>query len=181
MMMEKDIEKVLYTPQQLKAVCDRVAAEINKEYMEKNIVAICILKGSVVFFSELIRRLDCDCTLDFMAASSYGSSTQSSGKVNITKDITTNIKGRDVLIVEDILDTGNTLFYLKNYLSSFSPSSIRICTLFDKPDRRKADIKADFVGETIENLFIVGYGLDYDEKYRNLPYVGILRPEIYIK
>lgn len=179
--MEKDIEKVLFTEEQLSDICDRLAASINEDYKGKNIVVIGILKGSVFFLSDLIRRLKCQCTLDFMAASSYGNSTVSSGNVKITKDISSDIEGKDVLIVEDILDTGNTLSYIKKYLSSYNASSVKICTLFDKPDRRKADIKADYSGETIDDLFIVGYGLDYDEKYRNLPYVGVLKSEIYTK
>ncbi len=177
--MHKDVERVIYSQQQLSEVCDRLALEINNDYKGKKVVVIGILKGCIMFYSDLFRRLDIDCTMDFMAAASYGGGTQSSGNVRITKDITADISGRDVIIVEDILDTGNTLSYIKEYLESRSPSSVRICTLLDKPSRRKKDIKADYKGFIIDDIFIVGYGLDYDEKYRNLPYIGVLRSEAY--
>ncbi len=179
--MNKDIEEIVLSEKQISSLCDEIAGRINEDYKGSTPVLVCILKGSVVFYADLIRRLQCDCRLDFMAASSYGSGTASSGKVKITKELTTDITGRDVLLVEDILDTGNTLSYIKEYLSSFSPASVRICTLFDKPSRRLKDIEADYKGKTIDDVFIVGYGLDYNEKYRNLPYVGILKPEVYTK
>lgn len=179
--MHKDLEKVLYTEAEIQAIVDRIAGQIRQDYEGQEPVLICVLKGSVMFFADLARKLGMDCTIDFMAASSYGSSTQSSGTVKITKDITTDITGKHVLIVEDILDTGNTLSYIKEYLSARSALSVKLCALFDKPDRRKKPITADYAGETIDDLFIVGYGLDYDEHYRNLPYVGVLKPEIYQK
>ncbi len=179
--MHKDVERIVYSQQQLSEVCDRLALEINNDYKGRKVVVIGILKGCVLFFSDLFRRLEIDCTMDFMAASSYGSGTKSSGNVKITKDITEEISGKDVILVEDILDTGNTLSYIKEYLESSSPASVRICTLFDKPSRRTENIIADYKGFTIDDVFIVGYGLDYAEKYRNLPYVGVLKPEVYDK
>ena len=179
--MNKDVERILYNEQQLSVICDRVADQLNRDYKGHQVVLVGILKGSVVFLADLFRRLDFECYLDFMAASSYGSGTVSSGNVRITKDLSCNIRGKDVIIVEDILDTGNTLSYIRDHLGAFSPASVRICTLFDKPARRKKNLSADYKGETIDDLFIVGYGLDYDEKYRNLPYIGILKPEIYTK
>ncbi len=177
--MHKDLEKILYTEKEIEEIVSRVAERINKDYEGQHLVLVCVLKGSVMFFADLARKLTVDCRLDFIAASSYGKSTQSSGNVKITKDITADISGKHVLIVEDILDTGNTLSYIKEYLSGFSALSVKLCALFDKPDRRKKPITADYSGETIDDLFIVGYGLDYDEQYRNLPYVGVLKPEIY--
>ena len=129
--------------------------------------------------ADLVRACDIPCTIDFMVVSSYGSGTASTGAVKIIKDLTEDIHGRDVIIVEDILDSGNTLNYLKNYMMAREPNSIRIVTLLDKPERRTAPIKADYAGFTIPDAFVVGYGLDYDEKYRNLPYIGLLKPEIY--
>ncbi len=179
--MNQDIEKILFTEQQISEICDEMAERINSDYKGKKVVAVCVLKGSIMFFSDLFRRLTVDCSLDFMAASSYGSGTISGGTVKITKDITSDIAGKDVIIVEDILDTGNTLSYIKKYLESYSPASVRICTLLDKPERRTVEVKADYTGKVVGDQFIVGYGLDYDEKYRNLPYIGVLKPEIYIK
>ncbi len=177
--MHSDVQRILYSEQELSAITDRIAEKINEDYQGRQLVVVGILKGSVVFLADLFRKLTVDCTLDFMAASSYGNSAVSSGEVKITKDISTDIRNKDVLIVEDILDTGNTLSYIKKYLGSFSPSSVKICTLFDKPCRRLKPITPDYYGAAIEDLFIVGYGLDYAERYRNLPYVGVLKPETY--
>ena len=179
--MHNDIETILYSEEHLRETVRSVAKQINEDYSGKQLVAICILKGSLMFFSDLIRNLDCDVELEFLSASSYGSSTVSSGTVKLGQPIRTDIKGKHVLVVEDILDTGRTLSYIKAHLESLSPLSVKICTLFDKPARRCCDIQADYKGETTEDLFIVGYGLDYNEKYRNLPYVGVLRQEIYSK
>lgn len=179
--MNKDVEKILYDEEALRNKTAELAERINADYDGKKLVVVGILKGSIVFLADLFRKLTVDCELDFMAASSYGSSAVSSGTLNITKDLSADIEGKDVLVVEDILDTGNTLFRLKNYICAKNPSSVRLCVLFDKPDRRKADITADYTGYTIDDLFIVGYGLDYDERYRNLPYVGVLRPDVYSK
>ena len=176
--MDQDIERVLYSEQELASLCDSIAQSINNDYIGRDVVLVCMLKGSIMFYADLVRRINVRCILDFMAVSSYGSAAVSSGKINIKKDLSESIKGRDVIIVEDILDTGNTLYYIKDYLEKRDPASIRICTLFDKPSRRKKPITPDYTGEVIDDLFIVGYGLDYDERYRNLPYVGVLRPEI---
>ena len=138
-----------------------------------------VLRGSYIFMADLTRAIDLPVTVDFMAVSSYGAGTKSSGQVEIKKDLSDSIEGRDLIIVEDILDSGNTLFYLMEILKARKPASIRICTLMDKPDRRTQPIVADYVGFTIPDAFVVGYGLDYNEKYRNLPYVGILKPSVY--
>ena len=138
-----------------------------------------ILRGSYVFMADLTRAIELPITVDFMSVSSYGSGTSSSGQVEIKKDLSDPIEGKELLIVEDILDSGNTLYYLSDVLRARKPASIRICTLLDKPDRRSRPIRADYVGFTIPDAFVVGYGLDYDEKYRNLPYIGILKPSVY--
>ena len=138
-----------------------------------------VLKGCFIFVTDLLRSVELHCTMDFMAVSSYGDGTTTTGAVKINKDLSRDIAGRDVIIVEDILDSGVTLSYLKNYLAGRKPASISIVTLLDKPSRRRADIKADYSGFEVEDAFVVGYGLDYAEKYRNLPYIGILKPEIY--
>ena len=179
--MHKDIEKILFSEEQLSETVRSVAKQINDDYAGKQLVLVCILKGSIMFFSDLVRNIDCDCELEFLSASSYGSSTVSSGKVKLGEPVKSDISGKHVLIVEDILDTGRTLSYRKAHMESLSPKSVRICALFDKPARRCCDISADYKGVTIEDNFIVGYGLDYNEKFRNLPYVGILKQEIYSK
>ena len=167
MSLNDDILKVLYSEEELKAKCAEMGAQITKDYAGKNLLLVTVLKGAVVYFTDLMRAIDLPCTIDFMIVSSYGSGVKTSGVVKIVKDLDTDLTGKDLLIVEDILDTGLTLSYLKDMLAARNPASIRIATLLDKPDRRKADIKADYIG------------LDYDEKYRNLPYVGVLKPEIY--
>ena len=151
--------------------------EISKDYKGESILAICVLKGAVLFMSDLIRELNVETEIDFMAVSSYGASTESTGVVRILKDLDSNIENKNVLIVEDIIDSGLTLKYLKEYLLARSPKSLKICTLLDKPERRMADVKADYIGFSIENKFIVGYGLDFDQKYRNLPYISYLEEE----
>ncbi|MGN1456723.1 MAG: hypoxanthine phosphoribosyltransferase [Acutalibacteraceae bacterium] len=177
--MNNDIAKILLDESQIADVVDGIAEKINKDYENEELVVVGILKGSIMFLADVFRKLEVSCSLDFMAASSYGSSTISSGKVTIKKDLSEDIKGKHVLIVEDILDTGNTLSYIKDYLAKKDPLSVKICTLFDKPSRRQKPISPDYVGRTIPDLFIVGYGLDYNEKYRNLPYIGVLKPEVY--
>ncbi len=179
-MLHKDIVEKLMSEEELAQTVSAIADKINADYAGKELIVIGILKGSVMFLADLFRRLTLDtCQLDFMAASSYGSGTVSSGKVNITKDVSCNVIGRNVLIVEDILDTGNTLYSLKDHLLGKGAASVKICTLFDKPSRRKKPVTADYTGKVIDDLFIVGYGLDYSEHYRNLPYVGVLKTEIY--
>ncbi len=179
MSLNDDILKVLYSEEELKAKCAEMGAQITRDYAGKNLLLVTVLKGAVVYFTDLMRYIDLPCTIDFMIVSSYGSGVKTSGVVKIVKDLDTDLSGKDLLIVEDILDTGLTLSYLKGMLAARNPASIRIATLLDKPDRRKADIKADYIGYRVPDEFVVGYGLDYDEKYRNLPYVGVLKPEIY--
>ena len=179
MSLNDDILKVLYSEEELKAKCAEMGAQITKDYAGKHLLLVTVLKGAVVYFTDLMRAIDLPCTIDFMIVSSYGSGVKTSGVVKIVKDLDTDLTGKDLLIVEDILDTGLTLSYLKDMLAARNPASIRIATLLDKPDRRKADIKADYIGYRVPDEFVVGYGLDYDEKYRNLPYVGVLKPEIY--
>jgi hypoxanthine phosphoribosyltransferase len=159
----------------------QLAKQLDILYKGRNPVVVCILKGSVVFFSELIRQMKTELTIDFMSVSSYGSGTTSSGGVKIKKDLSVDITGRDVLIVEDIIDSGNTLYNLKKLLNSRLPSSVNIITLLDKPDRREVPMEPDYKGFVIEDEFVVGYGLDYAENYRNLPYVGVLKREVYEK
>ncbi|MBE6761049.1 MAG: hypoxanthine phosphoribosyltransferase [Ruminococcaceae bacterium] len=178
--MHEDIEKVLFSKEQIKEIVTRLGAEISNDYKDKNLLLVGILKGSVVFMADLMRELTIPCNIEFMALSSYGSSTRSSGVVRVLKDLSIDIKDYDVLIIEDILDSGNTLSQLKAMLEMRSPKSLKICTFFDKPERRTADITADYVGAVIPDAFIVGYGLDYAEKYRNLSYVGVIKPEIYM-
>ena len=179
MSLNDDILKVLYSEEELKAKCAEMGAQITKDYAGKNLLLVTVLKGAVVYFTDLMRAIDLPCTIDFMIVSSYGSGVKTSGVVKIVKDLDTDLTGKDLLIVEDILDTGLTLSYLKDMLAARNPASIRIATLLDKPDRRKADIKADYIGYRVPDEFVVGYGLDYDEKYRNLPFVGVLKPEVY--
>lgn len=180
--MLNDIEKVLLSEDELKRIVEDLGAKITEDYKGKKLVVVSVLKGSVVFMADLMRAIKIPCSIDFMAVSSYGSGTKTSGVVKIIKDLDSEVVcGSDLLIVEDILDSGVTLEYLMKVLSARNPNSIRICTLLDKPERRKANIKADYSGAQIPDAFVVGYGLDYDEKYRNLPFVGILKPEVYEK
>lgn len=180
--MHQDVERILLSEEKLQEIVERVGKQISDDYKnsDKKLILVSVLKGSVVFMGDLMRAIDIPCYIDFMSVSSYGSGTTSSGVVKIVKDLDTNvIEGADLLIVEDILDSGRTLSYLKEILSARKPASIKICTLLDKPERRVVDLKADYVGAVIPDAFVVGYGLDYDEKYRNLPYVGILKPSVY--
>ncbi len=178
--MNQDIEAVRYSEEDIQKICKQLGAQITEDYKDKKLLIIGILKGSFIFLSDLIRNIKIHCEVDFLEASSYcGKSTVSSGTVVITKELERSAEGYDVILVEDIVDTGSTLFNIKQYLSSKGARSVKICSLFDKPSRRVKDINADYVGFTIQNEFIVGYGLDFDEKYRNLPYVGILKSEVY--
>ena len=180
--MSADIEHVLLSEQDLKETVARIGREICRDYKDSRnpLILVSVLKGSVVFMGDLMRAIDIPCFIDFMSVSSYGAGTTSSGVVKIIKDLDTNvIEGADLLLVEDILDSGKTLCYLKQLLQTRNPASVKICTLLDKPDRRTAPIQADYVGATIPDAFVVGYGLDYAEQYRNLPYVGILKPSVY--
>ena len=179
MTMQNDILEVLFSEEQLHARVKELGHQIAKDLGDKEPFFIGILKGSYVFMADLLREVDVLCGMDFMSVSSYGAGVSTSGAVKITKDLSQDIQGKNVVIVEDILDSGVTLSYLKKYLEVRQPASITICTLFDKPSRRKTDITADYVGFICPDAFIVGYGLDYAEKYRNLPYIGVLKPEIY--
>lgn len=180
--MINDIDRVLLSEEQLDDIVKRLGAEITKDYQGKKLVLVSVLKGSVVFMADLMREIKIPCSIDFMSVSSYGAGTKTSGVVKIIKDLDTDVvEGADLLIVEDILDSGVTLEYLIKILSARNPNSIKICTLLDKPERRKAKIFADYSGAQIPDAFVVGYGLDFDEKYRNLPFVGALKPAVYEK
>lgn len=179
--MYTDLEKILITKEQLDSRIREIAAELDKEYAGRNPLMVCILKGAVMFFSDLTRAMTIPLSIDFMAISSYGAGTRSSGEVRMIKDLDGKIEGRDLIIVEDIMDSGYTLSYLKKALSSRMPNSIKICCLLDKPSRREVPIEPDYVCFEVENQFVVGYGLDYDQKYRNLPEIGILKPSVYEK
>ena len=177
--MKQDIERVLFSEQEIAETVRRLGAQISTDYAGKNLLLVSVLKGAVVFMTDLMRSITIPCSIDFMATSSYGSGVKTSGVVKILKDLDRPIEGFDVLIVEDILDSGRTLQYIIELLRGRQPNSVRICTLFDKPEGRQVPIFADYVGLPVPNEFIVGYGLDYNELYRNLPYIGILKPEVY--
>ena len=174
-----DILEVLITERQLRDRVAELGRQITADYAGKTPFFLGVLKGCYVFMADLVRSVELQTTMDFMAVSSYGAGTVSTGAVKITKDLSQDIEGRDVIIVEDILDSGVTLSYLKKYLANRKPASVKIATLLDKPSRRKADIYPDYCGFSIPDAFVVGYGLDYAELYRSLPYIGILKPEVY--
>lgn len=176
---DNDIQEVLFSEEKLKNRVQEIARQITADYQGKEIMLISVLRGSFVFMADLCRAIDLPCTLDFMAVSSYGKGTKSSGQVQITKDLSEDITDRHIIVVEDILDSGNTLSYLLKILENRHPASIRLCTLLDKPDRRVKPVQVHYSGFTIPDAFVVGYGLDYAEKYRNLPYIGILKPRVY--
>ena len=178
-MLEKDIQEVLFSEEQLKTRVNEIAQEIERDYAGKEIMLISVLRGSFIFMADLCRAIDLDCTLDFMSVSSYGKGTSSSGQVQITKDLSEDISGRHIIVVEDILDSGLTLSYLRELLRDRHPNSIKIVTLLNKPARRTADIQPDYCCFEVPDEFVVGYGLDFDERYRNLPYVGVLKEEVY--
>ena len=179
--MKNDIERVLLTEAQLQKRVREMAAEISRDYADKNPTMVCILKGAIMFYTDLLRNMPIPLSMDFMAVSSYGNKTKSSGEVEIRKDLSTSIEGKHVIIVEDIVDSGFTLSYLKRMLDSRGAKSIRLATLLDKTARRAPGItlKSDYSGFVVGDEFVVGYGLDYAERYRNLPYIGILKPEVY--
>ncbi len=178
-MLEKDIEKVLVTREEIKARCEELGKQLTEEYKDKNPLVIGVLKGSIHFMADVCREMDCYLELDFMDVSSYGNATVSSGEVRILKDLDTNVEGRNLLIVEDIIDSGRTLAYLVDLFKYRKAKSVKIVTLLDKPEGRVVDIEADYIGFDVPNEFVVGYGLDYAEQYRNLPYVGVLKPAVY--
>ena len=179
--MRQDIQEVLFSEEVLNQRITELGAQLTEEYKGKSLVVIGILKGSNIFTSDLVRKIDLSLRMEFMAVSSYGNATESTGVVKILKDLDREIKGEHVLIVEDIVDSGLTLKYLKEILETRKPASIKICTLLDKPARRKEDITPDYLGFEVPDEFIVGYGIDYAERYRNLPYIGILKREVYEK
>lgn len=177
--MLEDIDHWLLSEQEIKQRVAELGAQISKDYRGKDLIMVGILKGAVIFFSDLIRTIDIPLSIDFMAISSYGASTKSTGVVRILKDLDHPIAGKHVIIVEDIVDSGMTLSFLKDNLLARGAESLAICTLLDKPERRKVEIKSDYSGFNIPNEFVVGYGLDYAEKYRNIPAIGVLKPEVY--
>lgn len=179
--MKNDIQEILYSEDVLTKKIKELASEISKDYEGKELVVVGILKGSVIFASELIKNISVKCEIDFMAVSSYGNSTETSGVVRILKDLDHNIEGKDILIVEDIVDTGVTLNYLLKYLKARKANSIEIVSLLNKPKRRAVELEVKYIGFEVPDEFIVGYGIDYAEKYRNLPFIGVLKREVYEK
>lgn len=177
--LDNDIKEVLVTKDELQKINERLGAQITKDFEGKNLLVVGILKGSLYFMADLTRYIDLPLKLDFLAVSSYGSGTTSTGSVKIVKDIDIDLTGYDVLLVEDILDSGRTLHYVSKMLSAKGANSISIVTLLDKPDRRVVDLTPDYVGCDVPDEFVVGYGLDYDQQYRNIPYIGALKREIY--
>ncbi len=179
--MNQDIARVLISEEELQKRIAELGRQVAADYADKEPIFIGVLKGVVNFFTDMVRATPIRCQYEFMAVSSYGSGTSTSGTVKLLKDVTCDIKGRHVVILEDILDSGLTLKFVTEHLLSMEPASLKICTLLDKPERRKVDVYADYIGFTIPNEFVVGYGLDYQEFYRNLPYIGVLKPEVYSK
>lgn len=175
----QDIQKVLLDESQISQRVKELGRVVSESYANKNLVLVCILKGGMIFTADLLRSLTIPVTVDFMALSSYGAGTQSSGEVRILKDLDYPVEGRDVLIVEDIVDTGVTLAYLMGYFAARQVASVKVCTLLDKKERRQVGLAADYVGFEVGDEFVVGYGMDYDEQYRHLPFIGVLRPEVY--
>lgn len=178
---QNDIQSVLFSEEQIRGRVAELGAQLTAEYADKNPLVVCILKGASFFYTDLCRMMKCHLFMDFIAVSSYGAGAQSSGVVRIIKDLDTSITGRHVVIVEDIIDSGLTMQYLLNNLASRGAASLRVCTLLDKPERRLTDVRADYTGFAVPNEFVVGYGLDYNQMYRNLPDIGVLHPEIYTK
>ena len=178
-MLDKDIEKILITREEIQNRCSELGKELTEIYKDKNPLVVGVLKGAVPFMADIVREMDCHLELDLMDVSSYGNATISSGEVKILKDLDTNVEGRDMLIVEDIIDSGRTLAYLVDLFKYRKAKSVKIVTLLDKPEGRVVKIDADYIGFDVPNEFVVGYGLDYAEQYRNLPYVGVLKPSVY--
>ncbi len=177
--MHDDVEEILLTDTQIQSRVAELGAQLSGDYLDRDPVLVSVLKGSFIFLADLVRSMEVHLSIDLMELSSYGASTESSGQVRILKDLSGSIEGRNVIVVEDIIDTGLTLNYLLKYLADRNPTSVRVCCLLDKPARRLAEIPIDYRGFTIPDRFVVGYGLDYDERYRNLPYIGVLRPSVY--
>lgn len=181
MELHKDVESVLVSEQEIKDIVNALADKINIDYGDEELTVLVILKGSMIFASDLIRQLKMPVSIEFMRVSSYGAGTSSSGFINIKQDVEEDIKGKNILIIEDIIDSGNTLYKLKEVLLERKPKTLRICTLLDKPDRRVSDVAVEYQGKIIPDEFAIGYGLDYNEQYRNLNYVGVLKKEVYMK
>ncbi len=177
--MHPDVEDILFDEEKIAEIVRNMGRQISEDYKGKNLLLVSVLKGSLIFMADLMREITVPCSIDFLSVSSYGSGTTTSGEVRILKDLDASLDGKDVLVVEDILDSGVTLSYLLKNLSARNPASIRLCTFLDKPERRRVNIKADYIGASVPDQFIVGYGLDYAELYRNLPYVGVLKPCVY--
>lgn len=177
--MLNDIQEILYTEDEIQGKIKELGKIIDRDYEGRNPLVICVLKGAFIFMADLTKRITIPMEIDFMAVSSYGKAARSSGEVRIVKDLDQSVEGRDVLIVEDIIDSGLTLSYLIDVLERRNALSVRVVALFDKPMRRTSDIQADYTGFVLPDAFVVGYGLDYAEKYRNLPFIGVLKPEIY--
>lgn len=178
-MLEKDIERILISQEEIQVRCKELGKELTEIYQNTNPLVVGVLKGAVPFMADIVRSIDTYLELDFMDVSSYGNATVSSGEVKIVKDLDTNVEGRDLLIVEDIIDSGRTLAYLVDLFKYRKAKSVKIVTLLDKPEGRGVNIEADYVGFNVPNEFVVGYGLDYAEAYRNLPYIGVLKPSVY--
>lgn len=179
--MEQDLLKILISREELERKITELGEQISEDYGDKKLLLVSVLKGSVVFMADLMRTITIPCQIDFLCVSSYGSGHETSGQLNIIKDLAIDLRDWDLLLVEDILDTGLTLSRLKGLFTERGAKSVKICTLLDKPERRQVHILPDYVGFSVPDCFVVGYGLDYDEKYRNLPCVGILKPEVYTK
>lgn len=179
MTLHPDVEQILFDEEKIAEIVQNMGRQISEDYKGKNLLLISVLKGSLIFMADLMREITVPCAIDFLSVSSYGAGTTTSGEVRILKDLDTTLEGKDVLVVEDILDSGVTLSYLLKNLSARNPNSIRLCTFLDKPERRRVNITADYIGASVPDEFIVGYGLDYAELYRNLPYVGVLKPCVY--
>jgi hypoxanthine phosphoribosyltransferase len=180
--MLKDIQKVFFSKEELEAIARRLGSQISRDYENRNLLIVSVLKGSVIFMADLMRNITIPCKIDFITASSYHAGTESSGNVSVTDDLSVkDVHGYDILIVEDILDTGRTLQKLSDIFAKKGANSVTICTLLDKPERRDKNvkIKPTYIGATVANEFVVGYGLDFDQRYRNLPFIGILKPEVY--
>ena len=180
--MHNDIEKILLTEEQIQEKIKELGEVLTEEYKDKNPIIVGVLKGVVVFYADMIRQIKVPCQMDFMWISSYAG-TESSGKMLVRQELSNNIEGRHVLILEDIFDTGNSLQFTVDHLKAQNPASLKVCTFLDKPERRRegVTVQADYTGFTIPNEFVVGYGLDFNEHYRNLPYIGVLKPEMYCK
>ena len=177
--MHKDLEKILITEEEIQAAAKRIAAQIDADYAGEEVVFVGLLKGSVQFMADLLKHIQSMCTIDFMCVSSYGAGTKSTGRVNIIKDLSEPIDDKNVVIVEDIIDSGHTLSFITKYFAAKNAKSVRICTLLNKPSRREVEINVDYIGFEVPDEFVVGYGLDFREYYRSLPYIGVLKPEIY--